>query len=79
MKYYQPDYTALSDDELSKRLVDHNLVCIRLLHKYANNPMWCPPLAPEQRKEFDAMWQEAVRRNLHEQINAEVNRIIKAE
>lgn len=62
-----------SDEKLIQRIVDQQVASIRLQRKLKDWPMWWqPPLTIDERKKRDEDWQEAIRRNLHNEINQRV-------
>lgn len=65
----------MTNDELKQKIINDQLTVIRLQRQYRDNPLACPPLPKAERQRQDAEWQEAIRRGLHHEINAEVKRL----
>ncbi len=62
-----------SDKELVDHIVNQQVASIRRQRKFKGWPMWWhPPLPLSERAKRDEEWQEAIRRNLHHEINQRV-------
>lgn len=67
-----------SDEELIQRIVRQQVYSIRLQRKFRNNPLWVAPLTPDERKKRAGDWQEAIRRELHHEIDQKVLAALEA-
>lgn len=66
--------TQLTDAALTEKIVNEQCRLIELRRQYKDNPLAQPGPTPDQRRQQVTEWNEAIRRNLHPAIQAEVER-----
>lgn len=67
-----------SDKELIDHIVNQQIASIRLQRRFKGNQMMQAPLPPSERKKRDEDWQEAIRRNLHHEIDQKIQEALEA-
>ena len=59
---------SMTDSELIRTLVDDQIATIKNIRRFAHNPLAQPGHTPEEKAQISALWEEAGRRQVRNQV-----------